>query len=354
VLVIPTVLLATVATVIASQALITGAFSLVAQGIALKYLPTMRIIHTNDEHEGQLYIPLVNWALYVGAVFLVVTFETSDRLAHAYGLAVAADMVITTLAVSAVARLRWKWSVPAAIAVFVPFGIIDGLLLFGNITKIPSGGYVPLAIGAVMVAIMTTWKWGREQVRFAFRSYSTMTMGEMLAIKNERAVPFPRPMVLLTIPNPTSLDDPVPPLLELFYRRYGGLPQHLILLTIRQQRVPYVAITDRYQVTEFENNSEAQTSFLSIAADFGFRESVNIEEVIADITAYEHIRDQNVSGWMIHAGRERIVGAQDGKRLHRLRYNLFKVLSRQAEPSYSYFGLDNDARLTVEFVPVVL
>jgi len=349
----PSVLLATVATVIASQALISGAFSLVAQGIALKFLPPLQVVHTHDDFEGQTYIPFVNWGLFVGSAFLVVTFRSSDHLADAYGLAVSADMVITTLAVAAVAILRWRWTKVAALAVFVPMFIIDASLFLANVPKIPTGGYVPLIIGAVMVVIMSTWKWGRERVRQEFAKYATMTMGQVLEVKASQPS-FLRPMVMLTRERPTTFEDRAPPILELFFQRYGSLPQHLVLLSIQQERVPYVPSDHRYQVVEFENDPAAGTSLLSVAASFGFRERPDVENVISDITGGQKLLDVGDGPWVIHAGKGRIVGAETNGVLQRIRFSLFNSLNRQAEPAYGYFGLDNDARLTVEFIPVVL
>ncbi len=350
----PSVALATIATVIASQALISGAYSLIAQGIALKYLPKQRIVHTDDQHVGQTYIPLVNWSLFVGCVFLVVTFRSSSHLAHAYGLAVSADMVITTIAVAAVARLVWKWNRMIVAAVFVPFFIIDFTLFAGNVTKIPSGGYIPLLIGSAMVLIMSTWKWGRQQVREAFMEHSTMTMSEILAIKQKQPSMFTRPIVMLTVQHPTKPEDPVPPLLEVFYRRYGVFPKQLVLLSIQQLPISYVRNEDKYEIIEFEYIPQGGRAFLSIRASFGFREHPDVERIIEDITRQEQLPNEDVMNWMIHAGRDRIVIGPRPGRLKRLRFALFSFLSHQAEPAYSYFGLDADARLTVEFVPVKL
>ncbi len=352
----PAVALATVATVIASQALISGAFSLVSQGIALKYLPTMHVIHTHDEREGQLYIPNVNWALFIGATFLVVTFRSSTHLASAYGLAVASDMVVTTIAVAAVARWHWKWRMSSVAMVFIPLGVVDGSLLLGNLSKIPTGGYVPLVIGGVMVTIMLTWRWGRERVRLAFMELSTMHMSEILHIWRRSDTPlFPRPVVLLTAYSPRTVDDQVPPLLEIFYKRYGALPKHLVLLSIEQTRVPYVLEDERYDTIAFDHSFDVGTSLLSVRAAFGFRESPDVEDVIDDIVTHVIGRPgETITSWGIFAAKERIVGARDSGWLQRGRHELFKAVRRQAEPAYFYFGLDDDSRLTVELIPVVI
>jgi KUP system potassium uptake protein len=349
----PSVALATVATVVASQALITGVFSLVAQGIALKYLPTLRVIHTHDAHSGQIYVPTANWLLFIGSAFLVVTFQSSTNLVAAYGLAVAMDMCITTIAVAAVARLHWKWPVWAVACVFIPFAIIDGSLLFGNLFKIPHGGYVPLIIGAVMILIMTTWRWGREQVRLAYAEHTTRRTQDILDAKLDPDLPvFPRPMVMLTASLPMAPGDPAPPLLDLFYRRYGALPKQLILLKINQVRTPYVDPAERYKVWEFQSDPDA--SLIAVSASFGFREQPDVEDVIASLMRARGLSDTELTTWMIHAAKERIVGASGSGVWHKFRHRLFKFLRRQAEPAYSYFGLDDDARLTLELVPVVI
>ncbi|MET0144133.1 MAG: KUP/HAK/KT family potassium transporter, partial [Ilumatobacteraceae bacterium] len=162
--VVPLAVLATMATVIASQALISGAFSLTAQAVQLDYLPRLAIHHTSSMHIGQIYVPLVNWLLMIGCVGLVIGFQTSSNLAAAYGIAVTATMAITTLLFYRVVRDRWHWSTPKALAVIVPLFLIDLAFLAANIPKIPDGGWLPLLVGFVLVIQMTTWRRGRATV----------------------------------------------------------------------------------------------------------------------------------------------------------------------------------------------
>lgn len=351
-LVIPSVVLATLATIIASQALITAAYSLIAQGIALKYLPKMSIRHTDDEREGEQYLPIVNWLLFFGCVLLTVSFQTSGRLAHAYGVAVAVQMVITTLAIAAIARVTWHWKRSAVLALFAPMLVIDITMALGSLTKVPKGGYVPLAVAIAMLTIMSTWKWGRAHVQQAFRAQSTMTMDEMLAIKLRSRGVSSRPMVLLTKDHASKESDPVPPLLEIFLKRHGFLPDQLVLLTIRQTRQPYVSNDQRYQIIEFENTPKGGRLFLSVLASYGFRETPNILKVIDDIAHDEELPGAEQLQWLVLAGRDRVVIEHRESALQRLRFRFFHFLSRHSEPAYSYFGLDEDARLMVEFVTV--
>ena len=160
----PLAVLATMATVIASQALITGAFSLTAQAVQLDYLPRLAIRHTSPAHIGQIYVPLVNWLLMIGCVGLVIAFRTSSSLAAAYGIAVTATMAITTLLFFRVVVDRWRWSTAKALAVTVPLLLVDLAFLAANVPKIPHGGWFPLVVGLGLVIQMTTWRRGRAIV----------------------------------------------------------------------------------------------------------------------------------------------------------------------------------------------
>ena len=165
----PLAILATMATVIASQALISGAFSLTVQAVQLDYLPRLAILHTSEKHIGQVYVPLVNWLLMIGCVGLVIAFQTSSALASAYGIAVTTTMLITTLIFYRFVRDKWRWSAPKAVIVLMPFIIVDAAFLAANIPKIPSGGWFPLLVGFGLVIQMTTWRKGRQLVAARIR-----------------------------------------------------------------------------------------------------------------------------------------------------------------------------------------
>ena len=348
VLLVPVVILATCATVIASQALITGAFSLASQGMAMNLIPKMRVIHTHKEHEGQIYIPFVNWAIYIGCVFLVLAFRSSGNLAAAYGLAVSAVMLNTSLAVCFVAIRDWKWPKAVAIPLFVFFGLIDAVFLISNVSKIPSGGYVPIVVGVILATIMFTWSWGRRQVRNALANSDHTTMAEFLNTKNTETVHFPRSMIMLTPHHARTLEDQAPPIASLFKKRFDHLPSHIVLLTIRQKRRAHVEESDRYDIIEFDNDHEKDRSVLSIQANFGFMEEPDVEKVIHDLAANKTLSAyDDPSKWLIHVSKERIVVKTKTKGWARFRYGLFRSISRQAQPAYNYFGLDNDTRLSL-------
>lgn len=315
----------------------------------------MRVVHTHEEHAGQIYVPAVNWALLVGCVIVVLAFRSSAGLASAYGFAVAGVMVCTTFAVLAVALHEWRWPRFAALALLVPLCAIDLAFLSANSLKILNGGWVPLMIGASLFVVMMTWRWGRRQVTREFLRRSSLTMREILDIKQRGPQHFPKSMILLTVQHPRDLDDACPPILQMFYRRFLQLPKHLILLTIRQVRRPYVPPERRYEVEVFENDPDHDASLLSIAATFGFMEEPDVGGVIDYIGANEELSPgDDLSNWIIHAGKERVVIVEDKGLIARIRYGLFKTLARNAESSYFYFGLGEDTRLSVEYLPVKL
>jgi len=160
----PLAVLATMASVIASQALISGAFSLTVQAVQLDYLPRLKVLHTSPHHHGQVYVPLVNWALMIGCLALVLGFQTSSNLAAAYGIAVTTTMVITSILFFVVARNRWGWSLVKAVLVVAPLLLVDSAFLAANIPKIPEGGWFPLLIAVVLLVQMATWRRGRQLV----------------------------------------------------------------------------------------------------------------------------------------------------------------------------------------------
>jgi len=182
--VLPLVVLATFATVIASQALISGAYSLTSQAIKLGYLPRLRIDQTSDHHAGQIYVPAVNWLLMTASIGLVIGFRSSSDLAAAYGVGVATDMVITTILLSLVMRDRWQWSAKSVVAITTSFLVVDLIFFGANITKIPAGGWFPIVIGLLGFTLMTTWSTGRRLVaaRLHQTSLSSQQFIESIAL----------------------------------------------------------------------------------------------------------------------------------------------------------------------------
>jgi KUP system potassium uptake protein len=352
-LLLPMVVLATASTVIASQALISGCFSLAAQGIALGLLPRLRIKQTHKEHAGQIYLGAINWGLFVGCVALVVSFRTSSNLAAAYGLAVSAVMLLTAISAMQVARLDWKWPKFAAYGLFGMFAVVDTLFFAANSLKFLKGGFVPVLIGLIFFIVMRTWQWGKSHVRSAFLEHSTMSIRDLLAM-GEHSERLKQSVLILTIHNPKEVSSPVPPLAKLFVQRFKAVPQHLILLTVSQTRRPYVDESERYSFSIFENDRSKDSSIISVHANFGFMEEPDVEKVIKDIAKDKTLTaDDDMKDWIIYAGRERVLPAEDIKGyFKKLRVSLYSFLFRNTSPSYEYYGMGNDARLSVELLPV--
>ena len=348
----PMVILASMATVIASQALISGAFSLTSQGIALGLLPRLKISNTNEHHEGQIYISFVNWSLFVGCVLLVIGFGSSAALASAYGLAVSGVMVVTTLSMILIARKLWNWSRLASLGLFVPLLAFDSMFLTANSLKFLEGGYVPLTIGLILFVVMSTWRWGRRYWSKTLMSHSTMTMGQILKLKQKQKHAFERSLLVLSNESVVKLTDKAPPLLELFIKRYASLPDHVISLTIKQVKRPFVDLADRYDIKEFENDHKKGSSLLSITTNFGFLEQPDVEKVIADIANNKDLTpNDDMKNWIIYVARERFIGRHHGG-IKKLRSIIYTALVNNASPAYDYYGLGEDSRLNAELVPV--
>ena len=259
----PMILLATAATIIASQALISGAFSLASQATGLGLFPRLQVLHTHHAHAGQIYIPFVNWALYVGCIALVITFGSSSALGAAYGLAVSGVMVITSLAMFPVSRLCWGWGTIATGLLWGTLTTINGSFLLASSLKFLEGGFVPLSIGIAVFLVMATWRWGRKATFAAYSEKKTMTIAELIQLHRNSRFFMERTAVLMTPTPLRDASDRTPALLQLLWDRYGVLPRNLIFVEVTHRKVPYIH-DDRYVVTVFDKErKEAAASSAS-------------------------------------------------------------------------------------------
>ena len=236
----PLVALATAATVIASQAMLSGAFSLTQQAVHLGFLPRMVIRHTSPAQIGQIYVPVLNWFLFAGAITLVLLFQSSSNLAAAYGIAVSGTMVITTVLMYVVARECWHWSRPAAALVCGAFLLVDVTFLSANVLKIMQGGWLPLAVGVMLFTLMSTWNQGRALVsRYLWRRMPPLQpfLAQVLA---SRPVRVPG-CAVFTSPSP----DVTPPAFVQNFQHNRVLHERVIFLTVMTERVPSVAPADQ-------------------------------------------------------------------------------------------------------------
>lgn len=354
-IIIPMVILATLATIIASQALISGAFSLISQAISLGLLPFAKIIHTHEQHHGQIYIPAVNWLLYVGCIALVVTFQSSSRLASIYGLAVSGDMLITSLAMIAVSHYIWKWQLWKSIMVFVPFAIIDFSFLTANSLKLFEGGYVPVGISIFVYIVIQSWQWGKKQIHAAYNAYGRGTIDQLMRMREEKIYPIINKAYIFMTPRKNSTIQEMPTIMQVFIDRYGAIPKHIIFLTVNIARHPFVHEADRYSITNFGKIGPEHDTIASVVVNFGFMEEPNVEKVLQNLANHHLIQiDTNKDKWLIEVLHERIYKDDVVGIWNRIRAVVFRQLSRFADTADHFFGLGDNEPLAIESFPVRL
>ncbi len=352
-LVMPMVALATAATVIASQALISGAFSLVSQAIRLGLFPRLEIRHTHHFHEGQIYIPVINWMLLVGCAALVWFFGSSASLAAAYGLAVSGVMVITSVAMIPVALRQWGWAPATTALVWGPLTALNGAFLLASSLKLFEGGYVPIAVGAIAFAAMATWRWGRKATTAAHDAKATLTMAEVVELHRSSRHYLERNALIMS-PRPLrSLGDRAPSLIRLIAERTGVLPRNLVFVEVSHKKTPYIH-GSRYQVTVFDRNAE-KGNIIGVELSFGFLEEPNVERALEDLARHHEIDlPSDPHQWIVHVMQENLLPARRSNLFKRMRLKLFLFLRQASRPAYSYYGLGDEVRLTVEIIPVRL
>lgn len=349
---LPMIVLATGATIIASQALISGGFSLAMQATSLGLFPRLRVLHTHEDHEGQIYLPLINWALFIGSVCLVVMFRSSTGLASAYGLAVSIDMLINSLAMMAVAYYIWRWWSVNALVLFGVFVLVDGAFLFANGQKFFQGGFIPFGIGMALFALMSIWQWGRNRIAAVFRAYPAMALRELLALRREQTDKvLPRSVVFMNPHSVFSLDDRIPPLLQIFWERNGVLPQHIILLTVVGKRVAFVE-DERYAVKKLWEE-QGNGSITAVDVNFGFMESPNVEHILEGLADHRKIHiDEDPKNWLIRIVQERILPEDGIGARARIKLFFFALLLKNSDSADYHFGLGNEVGLSTEIIPV--
>lgn len=352
----PMLALATAAAIIASQALITGAFSLTQQAIALGLFPRFDIVHTSGEQEGQIYLPTINKMLWIGCIVLVLGFQESVRMAAAYGLSVAGVMLVTSLAMFLVSQQRWGWSRLKALLVFAPLAVLDASFLAANSLKFLQGGWVPLFIGAQLFIVMTTWRWGRNELASSYASFteSCMTVAELLRAKaSANGKQLPRSIVFMASRPVDELGDRVPPLLQLFHERYGALPKHVIFLTVKQLHVPFVPERNRHHLISFHQDGR-EGSVMSVQANYGYMERPEVREDLAHLKGQKRVKvPGDPRRWLVLAGQENVIVSDEYSFYYRVRMLLFRVLLRNSAPAWQYFGFGADSGITTETIHVL-
>jgi KUP system potassium uptake protein len=349
----PMVALATIATIIASQALISGAFSLAAQAIRLGLFPRLKLLHTHRHHAGQVYVPFVNWSLFVGCIVLVVTFGSSARLAAAYGLAVAGVMFITSLAMYPVARRYWAWSGTTTCVVWGALSAVNAAFLVASTLKFVEGGFVPLSIGIVLFLVMATWRWGRKATFAAYSAKPTMTMNELVALHRSCSVFMERNAVAMSAKPVRQGTDRTPALVQMLWERHGILPRNLILVEVTHRKIPYIH-DGRYKVTVFDRDKR-RGSIIGVELSFGFMEEPNVERLLEELARHEEIDlPAEQRQWIVHVSQENLLPGRRMNVFKRMRLRLFLLLRTVSQPAYYYYGLGAEVLLSVEIIPVRL
>jgi KUP system potassium uptake protein len=323
----PMVALATVATVIASQAVISGAYSMTRQCMQLGFLPRMTVRHTSTTEEGQIYVPQVNSALLVGVVILVLAFKTSDNLASAYGIAVTGTFLCTAVLAMVVFRRQFHWSRLAAVAVFGCYFVIDGVFFSANTLKVVEGGWVPLALGVFLTVLMTSWKRGRD-LMLARWQQDSMPLAPFLArLPQSRTVRVPGLAIFLT-GNP----DYVPTSLLHNLKHNKVLHEKVLFVTVQNEDVPEIGPARRAAV------SELAPGVNRVVLRYGFMESPNIPRELEELGASIGFDPMQASYFL---GREVIVPAMAPK-MPWWRLWLFLVMARNAVPATEFFRIPSD------------
>jgi KUP system potassium uptake protein len=322
--IIPLVILATMATVIASQALISGVYSLTMQAVQLGYLPRFDIDHTSPREIGQIYIGTINWSLAVACVGLVLAFRSSSNLAAAYGVAVTTTMVITTILLYFLMRTRWNWSPWVARALTALFLVVDVSFFAANIVKVPAGGWFPLVVGLALFLVMTTWKTGRRRLTAALKRGELPIERFIGSITAHPQVRVPGTAVYL-FPDPGI----TPPALLANLRHNEVLHETVVLVSVQTSTVPRVQQVKRATVHELGEG------FVQVVLHFGFMDEPDVPRALSNIVDPEFGFDPDDSTFFI--GRETIVNKGSG--IGRARAALYALMHRNASSPVQFFSL---------------
>jgi len=324
----PMVILATLAAVIASQAVISGAFSLTYQAIQLGFVARFRIVHTSRHEKGQIYIPQLNWILFFATIALVGFFKTSDNLAGAYGVAVSTTMVITTLLAFLVMRNVWKWSLFASVSLVGFFLIVDLSFFLANIVKVPEGGWVPLLVAGSIYFMMTTWYRGKRMMAIQINR-TTDSLNKFLTYYQQKA----EAVVHGTAIYLTRNSGGTPPALFFNLKHNKIIHEKIIILSIQFHPVPHVDLLNNFKIAKMDNH------ITLLVLHYGYMDNTDIPEAI------QVLKEKGVSIDLENAsyflGRESVVITKDTG-MSPLRETLFDFLGRNSARVSRYFNLPSE------------
>ncbi|MBI3200813.1 MAG: potassium transporter Kup [Myxococcales bacterium] len=327
----PMLVLATMATIIASQAVISGAFSYTRQGMMLGFWPRIAVKHTSSTQIGQIYVPAINWMLMIATVVLVLGFGSSSKLAAAYGIAVTTTMVITTLLAYVVARHRWGWSAAAAGGLTLFLLVVDVGFWGAQLVKIPHGGWVPLAIAGTIFVLMTTWKDGRALLGRRWREQMIPLVDFFELMRIERPARVPGTAVFMT-----SNADGTPPALMQNFTHNRVVHQQVILLTVVTTEEPRVMPDKRVTVEDLPEG------FRRVVARYGFMEQPDIPQLLDE----RHLEDWSIEHTTFFLGRETLLATKrEGMAIWR--EHVFAFMSRNSQRASTFFNVPSDRVMEV-------
>jgi len=347
------VILATAATIIASQALIAGVYSLTSQAVALGLFPKIKIIHTNSAVEGQIFVPFINTLLAVCCIILVLAFRTSDGLAAAYGLAVTGTMIITTLVFYALIRYLWKWPLGLAMPLVSFLLIIDLAFFSGTVLKFWQGGFVPVIIAVVLFIIMSTWDWGRVLSHAAHLRLPGFSVKKFVALQAEYKDKLVNRSVVVMSSRPIlSQADGIPAALDSFLSKWGlCIPKHIIFMNITFLNNPRVDKNRRYNIVNFRSAGSGG-SIVSIQAYYGYMQTPDIRRILIELKEKQKIKiPSDPKKWLILIARDNFI-TRPHHILRRLRIILLDAMLRYTKPITSYYGLGADNKVDVEIINI--
>jgi KUP system potassium uptake protein len=321
---LPLVLLATAATIIASQAVISGAFSVTQQAIQLGFVPRLRITHTSEAAAGQIYIPVINWALMTMVILLVLTFRSSSNLAAAYGIAVTGAMLIDTVLITVVLRQMWNWNRFLVAGLITLFFVVDFSYLSANLLKIPAGGWFPLLVGAIAFTFLTTWAKGR-QLMINRMNEASLPMEIFIKSAAPSAARVPGTAVFMT-----SSSSGVPHALLHNLKHNKVLHERVILLTVRIEDVPYVQTEKRVEQRDYGSG------FFRVVLRYGFMEEIDVPAALAQLKGMgPQCKMMDTSFFL--ARQTLLASSRPGMAIWREK--LFAWMLRNAESAMEFFKL---------------
>jgi len=328
-LLLPYVILATVATIIASQSIITGAFSMTRQAIQLGWLPRLQIRQTSADGYGQIYIGVVNWFLMIATAGIAIGFKKSDNLASAYGIAVSATMLATSVLLFIAMREVWRWSFPKAAIMAGVFLIIDAAFFSANLSKIMDGGYVPIILAAIVYGVMFIWHRGTEAVVARLKDEVVPIDKFMLKIKKEKV-----PRVAGTAVFLTRTEHDTPPVMIWHVKKNDVLHEKLFILKVNTRSVPWIERSKRMIVNEVAPNVWRAVAY------YGFMERPDIPKLLK--SAQAHGCDLDLKDTTYYVGHETVIPCEKGKALPRWMVTSYAFMQRNSLHLSDYFQLPLD------------